>query len=169
MKNKTLLLLMIFVSLPFFLPAQTNPLDDMIKLYKGQEGFYFLDLKTNMMNAGDKGQTGVSDAVVNLVIISFDEKKNTSFKAENLYNQFFSTVDKAQYKGLIDIKSSGDNVEMMIKNEGERLTEVIIAVQEEDEMTIIVATGNFDLKDLARFKNMQQCHGLQVLEQLCEE
>jgi hypothetical protein len=169
MKNKTFILFILMVSLPFVMPAQINPLDEMMTMYNGQEGFYFLDLKTNMMNAGHKEFTGKSDHVVNLKIISYDEKKNTSFKAENLYHQFFSTVDKAQYKGLIDIKSSGDNVEMMVKKEGDRVAEIIIAVQEKEEITIIAATGNFDLKDLARFKNMQHCHGLQVLEQLCEE
>ncbi len=168
MKSKIIYLLILIISLPFLSQGQTNPLDDMIKMYDGQEGFYFLDLKTNLMGSKDEG-TKSYDKVVNLKMISFDETENGAYKSSNLYHQFFSKVDKTQYRGLVDIKSSGDNVEMMIKKDGERVEQVIIALQEETSMTIIAASGNFDLKDLAHFKDIRQCHGMQLLQELCEE
>jgi len=57
----------------------------------------------------------------------------------------------------------------MVKKNGDILSEVIIMVQEDDETTLIAASGNFDLKDLAKFGNMDKCKGLKVLSELCED
>lgn len=73
------------------------------------------------------------------------------------------------YKGLVEVKSSGENINMMVKKEGDQLSEIVIIVQEKDETTFMVATGNFDLKDIAKLSELKNCKGLQTLEKLCED
>lgn len=170
MKNSIKLLLTLLICLPFAGFSQSNPLDALMDQYAGKDGFYFLDLKTNLMSTGEgENKKKDVDKVINLKMISFNQDENQMMKAGNLYNAFMSTIDKSKYKGLIEVKGSGDNVEMMIRQDGDQLKEIIITVQEDNEVTLIAATGNFDLKDLAHFKNMKDCQGLQVLEKLCEE
>jgi hypothetical protein len=160
---KTLVkLLLVAALLPVAGFAQNNPLNSFIKKYQDQPGFYYLDLKTNMMS-------DEPEKVINLKLLSFDEKDNSSFMAKNLYNDFFNKVDKNEYKGLVEVKSSGDNVEMLVKKEGEKISEIIIAVQGDKETVLISASGSFSMKDLGKFSNLKECKGLQVLEQLCEE
>lgn len=168
MKTKNLILMIFMATMPFLLSAQ-NPLDKMFEKYSGKDGFYFIDLKTNLMSPKDDEGNKTYDKVINLKMISFDAEQNKSYSTENLYEVFFSSVDKTRYKGVIDVKSSGENMEMLIRKEGDQLAEVIIAVQEENEITIIAAAGNFDMKDLSQFEQMQKCHGMQMINKLCEE
>ncbi|HPE54947.1 MAG TPA: DUF4252 domain-containing protein [Bacteroidales bacterium] len=169
MKTKIIAILIILAAIPAMLAAQSNPLDQMIKKYSDKQGFYFLDLKTNLMSklVDSTGQS--NNKVINLKMITFNEDQNNSFKASNLYKQFFNGFDKSNYKGVIEVKSSGNNVEMLIRKEGDKLAEVIIVVQEETEITLIAASGNFDMSDLSKFEHMKSCHGMQIINQLCEE
>ena len=152
MKMLANLILVVFL-LPVAGFAQDNPLDAFIEKYKDLPGFHFFDVNTNMMS-DEPGK------VINLKMLSFDEKENTGFKAGKLYDEFFETFDKSAYKGLVQIKSSGDNVEMMVKKAGEMLSEIIIAVNGETETVLIAATGDITMKDLGKFSDLENCKGL---------
>lgn len=152
--------------LPFALQSQDNPLDALMEEYKGKPGIYFLDMTTNMFLDTIEGQTGKT---LHLKMISFEDGAGTSLKAKGLYDSFFDRFDREAYTGLVEIKSTDEHVEVMVKKEPEGVSEFIIAVIEEKETTFIGATGNFDLKDLANLKALQNCRGLQVMKQLCEE
>ncbi len=160
---KTLLKFMIILmTFPLMGTAQDNPLNHLITKYKDQPGFHFLDVSTNMMSEN-------IDKVIHLKLLSFDEKENSSFKAKELYNNFFKDFDKSLYKGLVEVKSSGDNVEMMVKQDGKNISEIVITVLGDTEAVLIAASGNFTMNDLSKFSDLNQCKGFQVLEKLCEE
>ena len=160
---KTLIKLMAFLAfIPFSGFAQNNPLDGMLAEYQGNQGFHFLDVNTNMMSK-DISKT------ITLKLLSFNEKENPALDADNIYREFKKRFDKSQYKGLVEVKSSGENVEMMVKQNGENISEIVITVKGETETVLIAASGNFTMSDLAKFSDVQNCKGFQVLEKLCEE
>ena len=149
--------------------AQQNPLDGFLAKYSGKEGVKFLELKTNMVGSEKSENEQYSNKVIDLKMISIKGSGPKGNEAKNLYNEFFQEFNKDNYIGLVEVKSSGDNVEILVKKENNRISEFIIAVKEEVETTLIAASGNFDLKDLAKISEFQNCKGLQVLEKLCEE
>ena len=152
------------------LSAQSNPLDGLIAKYADMPGFYFLDMKTNMLSsAGEENVTPAERKLISIKILSFEESSSTQFKAADIYDQFNSTIDINTYKGLVEVKSSGDKVDMMVKKDGDKLSEVIITIRENNETTFIAATGSFDLKDIAKFSDMKHCHGIETIEKLCED
>ncbi len=159
------------IAIPGLLLAQVNPLDSFIDKYEGAPGFYYLDLKTNMFNLNDeeKGLHTTQNKIIDFKIVSFEKRENSKFDPTKIYNDFNKTLKKDMYKGLVEVKSSGENINMMVKKEGDQLTEIVIIVQEKDETTLMVATGNFDLKDIAKLRDMKNCKGLQALEKLCED
>ena len=160
---KTILYFLLFcVVIPAGTFAQSDQLNRMIHKYKSVEGFRYLDVNTNMISAE-------TDKVVNLKLISFDAEKNTSFVSDNLRDEFYKGFNEKEFKGLVEVKSSGDNVEMMVKKEGDKVSHIIISVLGESETVFISVSGNMTMKDLGKFSDFENCHGLQVLEQLCEE
>lgn len=148
--------------------AQTNPLDNFINQYSGTKGFQFLEMKTNML-PGDETDETIGDRTLHLKMVSFKEVETSQYQSKDLYNDFFKKFDKDNYVGLVDIKSSGEHVEILVKKENQMVSEFIIAIREETETTLIAASGNFDLKNLAKLSEFQNCRGLHVLEKLCEE
>jgi hypothetical protein len=166
MKTNISIIIAMFFILPIMLQAQDHPLDALMDNYKGQPGVYFMDMTTNMFLDTLEGKTAKT---LQLKMISFEEGSGTSLKAKDLYDSFFDRIDREDYIGLVEIKSTDEHMEVMVKKEPEGVSEFIIAVIEEKETTFIGATGNFDLKDLASLKALQNCRGLKVMEQLCED
>jgi hypothetical protein len=155
---------------PVIISAQTNPLDGLIKKYADQPGFYFLDMKTNLFNSGNEvNATPSTGKIMSVKILAYEEGASAQYKALDIYDQFNSSIDAGTYKGLVEIKSSGDKVDMMVKKEGDKLSEVIIIIREKNEATFIAASGSFDLKDIAKFSGMKNCRGLETLEKLCKD
>jgi hypothetical protein len=155
---------------PIMLFAQSNPLDGLIKKYADQPGFYFLDMKTNLFTSNKEGNASPeANNLISIKILSFEEGSSAQYKAADIYEKFNSSIDFKTYKGLVQVKSSGDKVDMMVKKDGDKLSEIIIVIQESKETTILAASGSFDLKDVAKFSEMKNCRGLETLEKLCEE
>ncbi len=152
------------------LSAQTNPLDDMIKMYADQPGFYFMEMKTNMLSSFSKDEAAPSTGkIISIKMLTFKDEGLPQYNAEKIYEQFNSNIKSDAYRGLVTIKSSGDKVDMMVKKEGEQLSEIIVIIRERDEATFIAASGSFDLKDIAKFSELKSCNGLETLQKLCEE
>ena len=157
------------IAIPGILLAQVNPLDSYIEKYEGTPGFYYMDMKTNMFNFDEKDSPKTENNIIDFKIVSFEKIEKAKFDPADIHDSFTKTLNANIYKGLIDVKSSGENVEMLVKKEGGQIAEIVIIVQEKDETTLMVATGNFDLKDIAKLSELKSCKGLQVLEKLCED
>ena len=163
-------LLVLIIAIPAILSAQTNPLDSYISKYEGTPGFYYMDMKTNMFSFEEEdGSSKTESNIIDFKIVSFEKVEKAKFDPSNIYDDFAKTLNPDTYKGLVDVKSSGENVEMLVKKDGNQIAEIVIIVQEKDETTLLVATGNFDLKDIAKLKNLKNCKGLEALEKLCED
>ncbi|MEZ5083722.1 MAG: DUF4252 domain-containing protein [Bacteroidales bacterium] len=148
--------------------AQANPLDNFIEQYSGEKGFQYLELKTNMI-PGDENNESAEERMIFLKMVLFNENGSTKYTATDIHSDFLKKFDKESYVGLVDIKSSGDQVELLVKKENQMVTEFVICICEEQETTLIAASGNFDLKNLAKLSKFKDCKGLHILEKLCEE
>lgn len=164
-------ILALIISLPVILFAQSNPLDSYISQYEGTPGFYYMDMKTNMFSFDENEQDSpkTESNVIDFKIVSFEKTEKAKFDPANIYKNFSKTLNADSYRGLVTVKSSGENVEMLVKKEGNQIAEIVIIVQEKDETILMVATGNFDLKDIAKLRNLKDCKGLEALEKLCED
>lgn len=167
---KKIFVILLVIGIPGILAAQSNPLDSYIEKYEGQDGFFFLKLETNLAGIdGEDDKDSEFNKIIKLRMLSFEEGKSTKYDASEIYKDFTSKIGKNAYTGIMEVKSSGDNVEMLVKRNDDKLSELIITIQEEGETTLIAASGNFDLKDLAKFNNINKCKGLEILGELCED
>jgi len=167
---KKIFVVLLVIGIPIMLGAQSNPLDSYIDKYEGQDGFFFLKLETNMAGIeGEDDKDSDFNKIINLRMLSYEEGKSTKYEASEICKGFEGQVGKDDYTGIMEVKSSGDDVEMMVRKNGNILSEVIITIREEGEVTLIAASGNFDLKDLAKFNNIEKCKGLEILGKICED
>jgi len=171
MKMKKFLAVVLFTGIiPAMLMAQSNPLDGLMKQYAEQPGFYFLEMKTNMFNPGNEENVSVEPGKsISMKLLSYRAGSSSGFSPIDIYNQFTSGIDIQAYIGLVEVKNSGEKVEMMVKKEGSKISEIIVMIQEKDEATIISASGSFDMKDISKLSEMKNCHALETLKKLCEE
>lgn len=161
----TIAILLLAIFSPVLLLGQDNPLDDLLKEYAGNPGVYFLDLKTNMLPGSCEAEDAVG-RTMQVKILSFQEKEGSK-PGNVMYDKFFKRFDKEAYIGLVEVKSNDDNVEILVKKEQKIVSEFLIVVREESEISFIAATGNFDLKNLASLKGLQDCKSLKVIGQIC--
>jgi hypothetical protein len=165
-----IILLLITGLFPALLSAQSNALDGLLSKYADQPGFNFLELKTNMFSSEQEMDGSSShEKLITVKILSYEEGSSNQSKANYIYEQLRSEINVNTYKGLIEVKSSGDKIDMMVKKDGDKLSEIIIIVRKSTETTVIAASGNLDMKDIAEFGEMKNCHGLETLEKLCED
>jgi hypothetical protein len=165
-----IILLLITGLFPALLSAQSNALDGLLSKYADQPGFYFLELKTNMFSSEQETNGSPTPGkLITVKILSYEEGSSNQSNATDVYEQLRSEIDVNTYKGLIEVKSSGDKIDMMVKKDGVKLSEIVIIVRESTETTVIAASGSLDLKDIAKFSEMKNCHSLETLKKLCED
>jgi hypothetical protein len=167
MKNLVKYLVLIVIIIPAYGVAQNNALDEYIKTFQGTPGFYFLDVKTNMFNL-DEGESK-NNKMIDLQVVSFEKTENAKFNPKKVYKEFNKSLDKDLYRGLVEVKSSGENVHMLVKKEGDLISEIIFMIEEENETTFLMASGTFDLEDITKLGEIKDCKGFQTLGKLCEE
>lgn len=162
-----------FIAALLFLPAimfaQANPLDGLLEQYSGEKGFYYLDLNTNMFLGSSEDESKEYYQKVNIKMLSYEEGQGNTKEIASLHELFFNQFDNADYIGLVDVKTSEEKVEVLIKKKDKVVTEFIFLIQEKKSITLMAAAGNFDLKDLAKLKSLQNCRGFQIMQQMCDE
>lgn len=169
MKSIFSIIITLVVFLPGVLLAQTNPLDGFLEKYSGEKGFYYLDLNTNMFSKSCEDEAQDFEKKVNIKMLSYDETLGKGKQASDMYNVFINQFRNDDYIGLVEVRHSGENVEILVKKENKMVTEFILAMQEKESVTLVAATGNFDLKDLTKLKSLQNCKGMNILHQMCDE
>lgn len=154
---------------PGLLSAQQNPLVELLESRTGQEGCYTLDLTTNMFLSSGEEDEKEFDKSLHLTMVSLDEEMAGKGEAKRLHDDFIARIDKSSYRGLIEVRHDQENVEFLVKRDADRVSEVIIIMLGDGETTLVAASGNFDLIDLAKFGQLKNCKGLEILGALCEE
>ncbi len=170
MKKNLKILLVIAIMSPLFLFSQQSGADKLFEKYSNKLGFYYLNLETNMLSTIEEGEESKNQSeIVYLRMLTFKESEDVNKEASKVYGEFLKAFDKDVYKGLIDVNSSGEKVDMMVKKDNGKVSEIIIVIFDNTETMLVSASGNFDLKKLATFKQIENCKRLGSLKQLCED
>jgi len=170
MKKLIKLLFVLVIVSPLILSAQQTKVDKLFEKYSGESGFYYLNLETDMFSMIEEEDGSKTDSkIVYLKMLTFKESENASKGASKIYSEFKKAFDNDVYKGLIDVNSSGEKVDMKVKKEDGKVSEIIIVIFDKTETMLVSASGNFDFKKLATLKQIENCKRLGSLQKLCED
>jgi hypothetical protein len=160
---KKIAFLMTLLVLPFLVNAQKSPVDRLFKKYYGKEGFtsvlvnkeaFEVIAKMEKSEGEIEGCLGKIDRV--RVIAQEDEAEEMegiNFMEELKGEEF------GDYKELVVVKESDQEVLILAKEDGGELAELLILVGGEENVLVSIE-GRFTMEDLEALSEIEELEGL---------
>jgi hypothetical protein len=153
--------------LPFLVNAQKSPIEKLFKKYYGKEGFTTVLVNQEAFEVishmeKSKGEiNGTLDKIKRVRVIAQDECDST--KAVNFMEELKGT-DFSDYKELVVVKESDQEVMVLAKEEDGKLAELLVLVGGKDNVLVSVE-GSFTMEDLGA---LSQLEGLEDLGKIID-
>jgi len=82
------------------------------------------------------------------------------------YKEALTLIDPKQYEELISVRSGGskDNVRFMVKENGDKISELLMIAADEDGFTLMSFVGDIDLNKLSRLSADMDIKGMDNLK-----
>jgi len=82
------------------------------------------------------------------------------------YKEALALIDRKQYEELISVRSGGskDNVRFMVKENGDKISELLMIAADEDGFTLMSFVGDIDLNKLSRLSADMDIKGMDNLK-----
>lgn len=148
MKNLIILLLMA-IAIPSF--GQTKAVKKFYKKYKNTENVTNVNIEGWILKmvatfADDEDlPKDIIRKISHLRILVFEEGNPVS---RYEYNQLISEVKSDDFETLLTVRDGKDNVELMIRENAESITDALLFVRSTDEFVLLSLEGAFSLNDL---------------------
>ena len=152
---KKLVLLTLLVLYMAILSGQSS-IDRLFDRYEGQEGFTTVTLNGNLLNFAanfeDDGKDRDLEASITQIRILTQDNK--TLKGENFYKIVVDDLDLDEYEEFIRVKESDQDMRMLVKTEGRKISEFLM-IAGGDDNAVVQIKGNMKLSDAKRLSEMQ--------------
>jgi len=168
---KKLLLSFVVITFTFMANAQSDPVNEVFSRYANQEGFTVVNISGDMFNMlkdldkGDDDLQKLSGSVSDFKILVHEGKANADFPGfhELIYNK----LDKGAYKELMTVKNHNQDVNFMVKQDGDYISELLMIVSGDDDV-LMRLKGHFKMSDLAGIAGSMNIAGMENLKLAAE-
>ena len=161
---KKIALLLPLLVLPFLVNAQKTPIDELFEKYYGMEGFTTVLVTEDMFEVVAKMETSTGDidgilGKIKRVRVLAQEDENTEAEKINFMDEL-KGVKFDDYKELVVVKDADQDVMILAKEDGGKLSELLVLVSGDDNVLVSVE-GRFTMEDL---ESLSELDGLDALE-----
>ncbi len=165
---KKIALLLPLLVLPFLLNAQNSPVDKLFEKYYGKEGFTTVLVNEEMFEViknmeVDKGEFEGSLGKIKRVRVIAQEDECEETAGVNFMEEL-KGVTFDEYKELVVVKESDEEVLILAKEVDGMLSELLILVGGEDNVLVSIE-GRFTMEDLEALSHLE---GLEALEDVLD-
>jgi hypothetical protein len=146
--------------------GQANAIDKYFKQYLDDERFSVVYISARMFQLFDKIDVDDMDMDDNEARAMFDMAKDlrglrilsTDENAAAFYAEARDKINTQEYEILMTVRSRGeDNVDFLIKEEGDTITELLLLVGGDDSFALLSFVGKIDLDKVSNFaKEMEK-------------
>ncbi|MXS72005.1 DUF4252 domain-containing protein [Flavobacteriaceae bacterium W22] len=99
-------------------------------------------------------EDGESEAAINMVKkVSKIKVMTVENGSQKLFNDYTNYLNSNHYEDWATIKHNGDNVNIRVKQNGDRIKNMLISVNSKKEMAFVEIKGNFSADDISRMIN----------------
>ena len=168
--------LIILLMLPVLAFSQKSPLNTLFDKYSGQDGYtsvhitkymfqLFAEISNEKENKEFKDVTSKLEAIKILALsndATYNQKK--SFKKD-----LIQSLPSSVYKDLMIIKEGKKEISFKIKDDGGKISELLMFVDEDDESVLIYLDGDINLKNISKLSKSMKIDGFEHLEKVDEE
>lgn len=161
-------LLLSLAVIPLLASAQQTKIDELFEKYSGKEGFTTVLVNEEMFEVikhmdEKSGEINGTFGKIKRVRVIAQEDEFEESEAVNFLDEV-EGEDFTDYKELVVVKESDQEVLILAKQEGDRLAELLVLVAGEDNVLISIE-GKFNMHDLASLDDMK-IDGLDSLEKV---
>jgi hypothetical protein len=151
--------------------AQKDPVTAAFEKYDGKEGFTVVTLSGDMLNmftkaAEEKHDTTFQSKITSLRILVREKDKEDATAVPDFKAEVYDKLDKQAYKEMITVKQSDQNVVILVKENGGRISEMLLMVTGKEDNVLIQAKGDMLLSELADLGGKCQIKGFEQMKML---
>ncbi|MBE0673391.1 MAG: DUF4252 domain-containing protein [Bacteroidales bacterium] len=161
------------IMIPFFIlifisttSAQKDPVDDLFDRYAGKEGITTVFISSRMLSLfsgltqEDKEVSDLMGRLSSIRILTVDDPGLNS--KINLYTELGNKLNFKEYEELMVVNEGSDMVRFLIKETGNKISELLMITTGESN-SLISVRGDIDLKSIS---SLSQTMGIEELERL---
>lgn len=150
------------------LNAQGNAIDDIFNKYSEREGFTVVNISGKMFsllagNGEKKDGTEILNSLKSIRILSVEDSLLN--RNINFYNELNSKVNLNSYEELMSVKESRDVTRILVKQNGNIITELLMVTGGPGGNTLISIRGDLNLKSISE---LSKSTGIEELKDLDE-
>ncbi|RLD21922.1 MAG: hypothetical protein DRI69_02680 [Bacteroidetes bacterium] len=130
------------------------------------------ELFASMNIEGEDAQGEIMDIVKDLKglrVLSFEGDENSADEALGFYKEAKGRIDLDSYEELIVARDGDENVHIMVKSEGDIVSELFVLIGGGNEFTMLSFVGNIDLKKVGKIARMLDIDAMDHLEHVDEK
>lgn len=90
----------------------------------------------------------------------------TEQNAAQYYNEAVKTINTKDYEVLLTVRDEGENVQFLIKEEGNMINELLLLVGGADEFVMVSFVGKIDLDKISQLAKKLDVDGVEHLDKL---
>lgn len=163
------LVFFLFLSIGSVSFGQNKAVDAIFLKFDGKPGVTSISISKELMNLASQLDTGtlkvkeIFDHIDGIRVISME---NASVTNKNSFKKMVSGLSLQDYKELMNIRESGNTVQMLTKDNQGKITEFLLLVSGDHDQVLVNINGNIDPKDLGKLSSCTQLNGFKYFAQL---
>ena len=125
------------------------------------------ELFASMDIEGEDAQGEIMEIIQDLKglrVLSFEGDSSQASEAQGFYKEAKKSIDVDSYEELIVARDGDENVHIMVKSEGDIISELFVLIGGGDEFTMLSFIGDIDLKKVGKLARMLDIDGMEHLE-----
>lgn len=170
---KKVIIIILVVLSPTILIAQNSKLNDFFEKYSGQEGYtsvyitkYMFELFAKISDEQEdkefKELTSNLNSIKILTADSLMEVRNGG----KFQKELMQILPKTNYKELMIIKEGKQDIRFLIREEKNKISELVMIVTGQGEPVLIFLEGDINLKNISKLSKSMKIKGFEHLEKV---
>jgi len=141
---KSYILCLLAMALPIFAIAQSNAVETFFQKYANSEAVTEFDLQGFLLNV--KGESNNLENKISKLRGLVIEEANP-IPANDLQDLILN-VKKEKFEEIIKVRSGDTRVEILVKDNGDQLTDALVMVNTDEEFVLLALEGALNFEDL---------------------
>jgi hypothetical protein len=167
---KKSILFFTLMSFSIIINAQTNAIDEMFNKYGDKDGFTVVTISSKMLGMFSNKESDNKDAddlvhkLKSIRILSVED--STLNKNLNFYTELRTKLDLSVYEELMGVKEGQNITKILIRHNGETISELLMIVGGPAGNSLISIKGEFNMKNISDLSKSMDIQELKSLDKI---
>ena len=177
--KKLFFLTLIAIGMAFQASGQADAISQYFDQYMNDDRFNMVYVSPKMFELAarmdiesddlDPEVMSILEDLKGLRVLSYENEEGASKgEALQLYKEAREKINIAEYEELLVARDGDENVHILVKNEGDIVSELLMLIGGDGEFTMLSFVGNIDLKKVGKLANMLELDGMEHLNKVEE-